>query len=301
MAFYVEGQEEANIETPDTDFSRFFYNKTTKYWGYRKDDGSVFYFIPNEPLEAALTAHIGDTNNPHAVTKAQVGLGNADNTSDVNKPISTATQNALDLKYNASNPNGYETPAQLNTRDTNNRARANHTGTQLASTISDFAAAVRAVVLTGISFATATAVVAADSVLVAIGKLQAQLNTILNPPTTEASVATTTTTTSATDVLMNSMTITPPAGTYLAMFSSTLESSNNSSTIFASIYAGGVKNNNSERFTQPRVNAFLDIPNVLSTQAEVTVNGAQAIEVRWRRTAGTATANARSLNLTRIR
>lgn len=32
------------------------------------------------------------------LTKAQVSLGNVDNTSDVNKPISTATQNALNLK-----------------------------------------------------------------------------------------------------------------------------------------------------------------------------------------------------------
>jgi hypothetical protein len=35
-----------------------------------------------------------------------------------------------------------ETTTQLNTRDTNNRSRANHTGTQLASTISDFDSAV---------------------------------------------------------------------------------------------------------------------------------------------------------------
>ena len=40
-------------------------------------------------------SHIIDTANPHAVTKAQVGLSNADNTSDLNKPISTATQTAL--------------------------------------------------------------------------------------------------------------------------------------------------------------------------------------------------------------
>ena len=45
-----------------------------------------------------LSAHLSDTSNPHGVTKAQVGLGNVDNTSDLNKPISTATQNALDLK-----------------------------------------------------------------------------------------------------------------------------------------------------------------------------------------------------------
>ena len=45
-----------------------------------------------------MDSHIGNTNNPHQVTKAQVGLGNVDNTSDLAKPISTATQTALDLK-----------------------------------------------------------------------------------------------------------------------------------------------------------------------------------------------------------
>lgn len=51
---------------------------------------------------AGLTAHIADHANPHVVTKAQVGLGNADNTSDINKPISTATQTALDAKATSS-------------------------------------------------------------------------------------------------------------------------------------------------------------------------------------------------------
>lgn len=41
------------------------------------------------------TSHIANKNNPHGVTKSQVGLGNVDNTSDANKPISTATQSAL--------------------------------------------------------------------------------------------------------------------------------------------------------------------------------------------------------------
>ena len=45
--------------------------------------------------QTALTNHKNDKSNPHEVTKAQVGLGNCDNTSDINKPISTATQNAL--------------------------------------------------------------------------------------------------------------------------------------------------------------------------------------------------------------
>lgn len=51
-----------------------------------------------------LNAHITDYNNPHQVTKEQVGLGNVDNTSDLNKPISTATQNALDQKAPINSP-----------------------------------------------------------------------------------------------------------------------------------------------------------------------------------------------------
>ena len=47
---------------------------------------------------ASLIAYIANKSNPHSVTKAQVGLGNADNTSDVNKPISSATQTALNGK-----------------------------------------------------------------------------------------------------------------------------------------------------------------------------------------------------------
>lgn len=52
-------------------------------------------------LDSELDAHVEDTNNPHSVTKAQVGLSEADNTSDADKPVSTATQSALDGKANA--------------------------------------------------------------------------------------------------------------------------------------------------------------------------------------------------------
>ena len=45
--------------------------------------------------QTTFTDHTTDYNNPHNVTKAQVGLGNCDNTSDLDKPISTAVQIAL--------------------------------------------------------------------------------------------------------------------------------------------------------------------------------------------------------------
>ena len=40
------------------------------------------------------------TGTVAGITKSMVGLGNVDNTSDANKPVSTATQTALDLKAN---------------------------------------------------------------------------------------------------------------------------------------------------------------------------------------------------------
>lgn len=46
----------------------------------------------------SFEGHINNRNNPHEVTATQLGLGNVDNTADVDKPISTATQAALDLK-----------------------------------------------------------------------------------------------------------------------------------------------------------------------------------------------------------
>lgn len=70
------------------------------------------------------------------ITKANIGLGNVDNTSDTNKPISTATQTALDAKVDKvtgmglssndftdallSKLNGIESGAQVNTVDSVN-------------------------------------------------------------------------------------------------------------------------------------------------------------------------------------
>ena len=49
-----------------------------------------------EVVTENITQHKNDYNNPHNVTKAQVGLDKADNTADIDKPISTATKTALD-------------------------------------------------------------------------------------------------------------------------------------------------------------------------------------------------------------
>lgn len=46
-------------------------------------------------VNAKVDSHIGNKSNPHAVTKAQVGLGNVNNTSDADKPVSTAQATAI--------------------------------------------------------------------------------------------------------------------------------------------------------------------------------------------------------------
>jgi len=51
-------------------------------------------------VESIVYTHPSGTN-PHNTTKVDIGLSNVDNTSDLNKPISNATQSALNLKVDA--------------------------------------------------------------------------------------------------------------------------------------------------------------------------------------------------------
>lgn len=57
-------------------------------------------------LKRAITSlilHINNFDNPHMLTKNQIELGNVDNTSDKDKPVSTAQQKAIDDAYTNSN------------------------------------------------------------------------------------------------------------------------------------------------------------------------------------------------------
>ena len=62
-----------------------------------------------DTVQTNLETHINNKTNPHEVTKAQVGLGNVDNTADTDKPISTATQTALDAKFSLTEGNSLKT------------------------------------------------------------------------------------------------------------------------------------------------------------------------------------------------
>jgi len=78
-------------------------------------DGSTAGGIPlTKQSDTDLKAPIADptfTGTVGGITKAMVGLGNADNTSDADKPVSTAQQTALDLKSNLASPTFTGVPA----------------------------------------------------------------------------------------------------------------------------------------------------------------------------------------------
>lgn len=48
-----------------------------------------------EATAEVFTSHTADKNNPHNVTKEQVGLSNVDNTADMDKPVSNAVNSAI--------------------------------------------------------------------------------------------------------------------------------------------------------------------------------------------------------------
>lgn len=82
-----------------------------------------------EANAAAIAAHTARTDNPHVVTKAQVGLGNVDNTSDAAKPISTAQQAALDGKAAVSHTHAISDVTNLQS-SLDGKAASSHTHAQ---------------------------------------------------------------------------------------------------------------------------------------------------------------------------
>ena len=75
----------------------------TPYYNLNKPEGPEYYNVEDfnqnaDIIDNALYEHVIDKGNPHSVTKAQIGLGNVNNTSDLQKPISLAVQDALNAK-----------------------------------------------------------------------------------------------------------------------------------------------------------------------------------------------------------
>jgi hypothetical protein len=93
------------------------------------------------------------------------------------------------------------------------------------------------------------------------------------------------------------MTLTPVAGTYLVWFAGSINNNTNNTGMNVSIYAGGTQVAASEQaYLSARVSQ--DIP--FSAIAMVTVNGAEAIEGRWRVDSNTGTMHQRTLMILQV-
>ena len=174
---------------------------------------------------------------------------------------------------------------------------------------------------------TSTAVVAADTILVAIGKLQAQLDStnatvvpantgtsnqagssaahakadhihntvILNYSATASNTINTNSTAYVT--MTNTAITTPAAGTYLAMYTVSTSNSSGGETNTSAIHIDGaivtnslvsvITGSNNQRLTQ----AFTGI---------ITLNGTQSLDIRWRVSNNQGSAYSRSLVLIRM-
>lgn len=127
---FADGFEEVDAiptEDPGTDYHKMVYctaDSTFYRW-----DGNEWTADIDDDTKRLLEEHEADHANPHQVTKAQVGLGNVDNTSDANKPVSTATAAAIKLvqdyldahEANHSNPHQV-TKAQVGLGNADNTA-----------------------------------------------------------------------------------------------------------------------------------------------------------------------------------
>lgn len=119
-AVVLKDESQSNAQTRYQNVS----DTTTPSWQlqYIVND-APFTAAQNNAINSGITSakvtsydsHIANKSNPHAVTKSQVGLGNVDNTSDANKPISTATSTALNLKANKTELTAYATKTYVNT------------------------------------------------------------------------------------------------------------------------------------------------------------------------------------------
>lgn len=103
---------------------------------------------------------------------------------------------------------------------------------------------------------------------------------------------------STTDVLITTMTLTPPAGTYSVSFEASVTVGTASSTLGFAVYAGGTINTDSNRSYKALAGA--NGAYAYTTGATVTVNGSEAIEIRGRRSTGTTTVNTRRMSITRV-
>lgn len=140
---------------------------------------------------------------------------------------------------------------------------------------------------------------------VAGAPLSSDVNSLLTNGISNSEASSTASATAGTgaDALMTGMTLTPVAGSYLVLFSCDLNSANAGVVISVSIYVGGVQKADSLRKIEPFSGGTLTSGSArggCATNGAVTVNGSQAIEIRWSTSSNAPTVAARTLNILRV-
>ena len=78
----------------------------SQYLSVGKTAGTIYDGGNGAILETSLSSHKNDKANPHTVTKAQVGLGNVDNTADSTKNVLSATKLTTSRSINGTSFDG---------------------------------------------------------------------------------------------------------------------------------------------------------------------------------------------------
>lgn len=96
MTFIVDSLE-GRIQATDYDLAKEVQDRKGEITRVEKliSDEAATRAQADTNVNAKVDSHIGNKANPHEVTKAQVGLGNVNNTSDADKPVSTAQATAI--------------------------------------------------------------------------------------------------------------------------------------------------------------------------------------------------------------
>lgn len=126
------------------------------------------------------------------------------------------------------------------------------------------------------------------------GSLQTQINSKVDSYNVIQTATADITTTSLTYVQIGSFTLTPPSGTYLVEFNASGKNSTGASSNTVGIFNNGTVVGDSERLFASNS----DLP--ISSKTITTVNGSQAIDVRFKVSAGTMTVHARNFIITKL-
>lgn len=132
-AFPAVGEDGKIYVAADTDltyrWSGTHYIEISKSLAIGETSSTAYAGDKGKKLEEDVKNHVNDFDNPHKVTKTTIGLENVNNTSDIDKPVSTAQAAAIKVvqdditehENNKSNPHGV-TKAQLGLGNVDNTA-----------------------------------------------------------------------------------------------------------------------------------------------------------------------------------